>query len=260
MNILFVGDIFGKPGRRIYLERIGDLKQRWEADLVLVNAENAAGGFGITEITAEELLTHQADVLTSGNHIWDKKEALAYITRQPRLLRPHNYPATVPGRGWTVVRARNGELVGVMNLMGRVFMEPLNCPFQAADRLLEEKPVEVQTVILDMHGEATSEKIAMGWYLAGKVSAVVGTHTHVPTADERILEGYTGFISDVGMTGTYDSVIGIKKESALKRMVHKLPERFEAATGPASLCAVLLQIDEQTGACQRIRRIQVSEE
>lgn len=259
MNLLFVGDVFGKPGRRIVRERLDSLRQRLEADLVLANAENAAGGFGCTEEIGEELLG-RCDVLTSGNHIWDKKETQPYIARQRRLLRPYNYPSSSPGRGWYVYETESGAAVGVLNLMGRVFMDPLDCPFQAADRVLAEKPEHVKTVFVDMHAETTSEKWAMGWYLAGRVSAVVGTHTHVPTADERILEGHTGFISDVGMTGTFESIIGIKKENVLKRMVHKLPERFEAAAGPAELNAVLVQVDEGSGACTGIRRIRVSEE
>ena len=259
MNILFVGDIFGKPGRRIFRDQIATLRQRLEVDLLVVNGENAAGGFGITEEMAEELLS-QADVLTSGNHIWDKKETQPYIGRQRRLLRPQNYPPTTPGRGWYVYEAASGHAVGILNLMGRVFMDPVDCPFQTADRVLADKPEHVRTVLVDMHAETTSEKWAMGWYLAGKVSAVVGTHTHVPTADERILNGHTGFISDVGMTGTYDSVIGVKRENVLKRLVHKLPERFEAASGPAELNSVLIQVDEETGACTGIRRVRVSEE
>jgi hypothetical protein len=259
MNILFVGDIFGKPGRRVLRDNIDSLKQRLEADMVIVNGENAAGGFGLTEEMGEEILA-KADVITSGNHIWDKKETQPYIGRQRRLLRPHNYPATTPGRGWYVYESATGHAVGVLNLMGRVFMDPVDCPFQAADRVLSEKPEHVKTVFVDMHCETTSEKWAMGWHLAGRVSAVVGTHTHVPTADERILKGHTGFISDVGMTGTFDSVIGIKKENVLKRMVHKLPERFEAANGPAELNAVLVQVDDDSGACTSIRRVRVSEE
>jgi len=259
MNILFVGDIFGKPGRRVLRDNIDNLRERLEADMVIVNGENAAGGFGLTEEMGEEILG-KAEVITSGNHIWDKKETQPYIGRQRRLLRPHNYPATTPGRGWYVYETAGGHAVGVLNLMGRVFMDPTDCPFQAADKVLAEKPAHVNTVFVDMHAETTSEKWAMGWHLAGRVSAVVGTHTHVPTADERILKDHTGFISDVGMTGTFDSVIGIKKENVLKRMVHKLPERFEAAAGPAELNSVLVTVDDETGACTGIRRVRVSEE
>jgi hypothetical protein len=259
MNILFVGDIFGKPGRRVFRDHIDRLRARLEADLVVVNGENAAGGFGITQEMGDEMLG-KAEVITSGNHIWDKKETQPYIGRQRRLLRPQNYPPTTPGRGWYVAETPGGHRVGVLNLMGRVFMDPVDCPFQTADRVLADKPEGLDTILVDMHAETTSEKWAMGWHLAGKVSAVVGTHTHVPTADERILSGHTGFISDVGMTGTFDSVIGIKKENVLKRMIHKLPERFEAANGPAELNAVLIQVDEAGGACTGIRRVRVSEE
>ncbi len=259
MNLLFVGDVFGKPGRRIFRKRIDSLRQRLEVDMVLVNAENAAGGFGCTEEIGEELLA-RSEVLTSGNHIWDKKETQPYIARQRQLLRPHNYPPSTPGRGWYIYETGKGHAIGVLNLMGRVFMDPLECPFRTADHVLAEKPEHVKAVLVDMHAEATSEKWAIGWYLAGRVSAVVGTHTHVPTADERILEQHTGFLSDVGMTGTFDSVIGIKKENVLKRMVHKLPERFEAAAGPAELNSVLIQVDEETGACTGIRRVRVTEE
>lgn len=262
MNILFVGDIFGKPGRRVLRDNLAQLRQRSEADVVVVNGENAAGGFGLTEQMGEEILGLGVDVITSGNHIWDKKETQPYIGRQRRLLRPDNYPDTTPGRGWYLLDGPGGVKVGVANLMGRVFMDPTDCPFQAADALLgREGPLaEASVILVDMHAETTSEKWAMGWHLAGRVSAVVGTHTHVPTADERVLKGHTGFISDVGMTGTFDSVIGIKRENVLKRMVHKLPERFEAAAGPAELNSVLIQVDEASGACSGIRRIRVSEE
>ena len=258
MRILFVGDIFGKPGRRVFRDQIDGLRDRLAVDLVVVNGENAAGGFGITQDQADELLG-KADVITSGNHIWDKKETQPYIGRQRRLLRPQNYPPTTPGRGWYVAETGAGERVGVLNLMGRVFMDAADCPFQTADRVLGEAPADLSAILVDMHAETTSEKWAMGWHLAGKVAAVVGTHTHVPTADERVLHGHTGFISDVGMTGTFDSVIGIKKENVLKRMIHKLPERFEAANGPAELNAVLLEVDTASGACTAIQRVRECE-
>ncbi len=261
MNLFFVGDVVGHAGRRVLLNNIGALRDRLKLDLVVVNAENAAGGFGITEKLAQEFLAHEIDVLSTGNHVWDKKEALDFIDDEPRLLRPHNYPAGTPGRGWFVARTAAGHAVGILNVMGNVFMHPtLDCPFICADRVLAEKPAGVKVVLVDFHAETTSEKMAMGWFLDGRVSAMVGTHTHVPTADERILPGGTGYISDVGMTGCYDSVIGMDKEKVLKRFVQKLPERFEAAEGKGTLCAVLITIDEATGKSSAIQRISIREE
>jgi metallophosphoesterase (TIGR00282 family) len=261
MNLLFVGDVVGQPGCRILLNRLPTLRDRLKLDLIVVNAENAAAGFGITEKIAADFFAHEVDVLTTGNHVWDKKEALAFIAEEPRLLRPHNYPLGTPGSGWLVAETAAGYPVGILNVMGTAFMQPtLDCPFQCVDRVLAEKPCELKSVLVDFHAETTSEKMAMGWYLDGRVSAMVGTHTHVPTADERVLPNGTAYISDVGMTGCYDSVIGMDKDKTLKRFVQKLPERFEAAEGRATLCAVLIDIDEKTGKSLRIQRLAITEE
>ena len=261
MNLLFVGDVVGQSGRRVLLNNIGALRDRLKLDLVVVNAENAAGGFGITEKIAKEFLAHEIDVLSSGNHVWDKKETLEFIGGEPRVLRPHNYPAGTPGSGWFVAHTAAGDAVGILNVMGNVFMQPiLDCPFLCTDRVLAGKPAEVKMVLVDFHAETTSEKMAMGWFLDGRVSAMVGTHTHVPTADERILPGGTAYISDTGMTGCYDSVIGMDREKVLKRFVQKLPERFEAAEGRGTLCGVLIAIDEKTGKSSAIQRISIREE
>lgn len=260
MKLLFVGDVVGEPGRRVLINNLRQLKDRLQLDFIVVNAENAAGGFGVTEKICQELFEHEVDVISSGNHIWDKKETMSYIAREPRLLRPHNYPGDTPGSGWHVGETAAGDKVGVLNLMGQAFMHPgLDCPFKAADDVLAQKPAEVKMVLVDMHCETTSEKMAMGWHLDGRASAVVGTHTHVPTADERVLPKGTGYISDVGMTGPYDSVIGMDKDKALKRFTSKLPERLETAAGPATLCAVLIQVDAADGRCRGIKRVKIAE-
>ncbi len=261
MNILFIGDVVGKAGRRALRRFLPQLQDEAEAQLTVVNAENAAGGFGVTAGVLEELLEkNEIDVLTSGNHIWDKREALELIQTEPRLLRPHNYPLGTPGSGWVVATGSNGVQVGVLNIMGTVFMHPtLDCPFYCADAILEKKPANVKVVLVDFHAEATSEKVAMGWYLDGRVSGVVGTHTHVPTADERVLPGGTAHISDVGMTGCYNSVIGMETSGVLKRFVERVPERFEVASGPASVCGVVIDIDETTGTSRGIARVRADE-
>ena len=261
MKMLFIGDVVGKSGRRALRRFLPELQDETEADLTVVNAENAAGGFGVTAGVLEELLEQsEIDVLTSGNHIWDKREALDLIQDEPRLLRPHNYPEGTPGSGWTVATASNGVRVGVLNIMGTVFMHPtLDCPFSCANDAIERKPSDVEVVLVDFHAEATSEKVAMGWYLDGRVSAVVGTHTHVPTADERVLPQGTAHISDVGMTGCYNSVIGMETAGVLKRFVERVPERFEVASGPASVCGAIIDIDETTGKSRRIARVRANE-
>ena len=261
MKMLFIGDVVGKSGRRALRRFLPELQDETEADLTVVNAENAAGGFGVTAGVLEELLEQsEIDVLTSGNHIWDKREALDLIQDEPRLLRPHNYPEGTPGSGWTVATASNGVRVGVLNIMGTVFMHPtLDCPFSCANDAIERKPSDVEVVLVDFHAEATSEKVAMGWYLDGRVSAVVGTHTHVPTADERVLPQGTSHISDVGMTGCYNSVIGMETAGVLKRFVERVPERFEVASGPASVCGVIIDIDETTGKSRSIARVRANE-
>ena len=257
MKILFIGDVVGKAGRRALKKFLPEMRDDAEADLTVVNAENAAGGFGVTESVLEEFLQHsEIDVLTSGNHIWDKREALDLIQQEPRLLRPHNYPEGTPGSGWFVATATNGIKVGVLNVMGTVFMHPtLDCPFTCVDRVLQKKPSDVNVVLVDFHAEASSEKVAMGWFLDGRVSAVVGTHTHIPTADERVLPQGTAFISDVGMTGCYNSIIGMKVEGSLSRFLNKIPERMEPANGAATFCAVLIDVDQSTGRARSIERI-----
>jgi len=260
MNLLFVGDVVGDAGRRVLLDRLPVLRERFKIDVVVVNIENAAGGFGVTDKILQECLAHNIDVLSTGNHVFDKREALELVRREPRLLRPHNYPIGTPGSGWYVGESRAGEPFAVLNVMGTAFMHPvLDCPFACARTVLAEKPAHVKAVLVDCHAETTSEKMAMGWFLDGQVSAVVGTHTHVPTADERVLPGGTAYISDVGMTGCYDSVIGMNKEKVLKRMVQKLPERLEAAEGSATLCCVVIDIDVKTGRSRGIQRLSVRE-
>ncbi len=260
MNLLFVGDVVGDAGRRVLLERLPVLRERFKIDVSVVNIENAAGGFGVTDKILRECLAHKIDVLTTGNHVFDKREALELVAREPRLLRPHNYPPTTPGSGWYIGQSRAGEPFAVLNVMGTAFMHPvLDCPFACARAALAAKPAHVKAVLVDCHAETTSEKMAMGWFLDGQVSAIVGTHTHVPTADERILPGGSAYISDVGMTGCYDSVIGMNKDKVLKRMVQKLPERLEAAEGPATFCGVVIDIDGKTGRSRSIQRVSVRE-
>jgi hypothetical protein len=256
VNILFIGDIVGKAGRSVLADHLGDLIQQRRLDLVVANGENAASGFGITPRLTEELLGLGIDVLTSGNHIWARKEILEYFPQQPRLLRPANYPAG-PGQGIYRGSTRSGAEYAVLNLQGRVFMAPSDCPFRTADRLLEELPASCKIRIVDMHAEATSEKVAMGWYLDGRATAVIGTHTHVPTADERVLPKGTAYITDVGMTGPYDSVIGVVKETILQKFLTQMPAKFEPAEGDARLAAVLIQADAETGRALGIERVQL---
>jgi metallophosphoesterase (TIGR00282 family) len=253
MNILFVGDIFASPGRRVVADHLQDIIQTNQIQLAIANAENAAGGFGVTPAIAEDLLGMGLDVLTSGNHIWDKRDVYDYFERQPRLLRPANY-ADAPGRGVIVVRARNGVECAVLNLQGRTYMPATDCPFRKADQLLRELNSAVKVRFVDFHAEVTSEKIAMGWYLDGRVSAVVGTHTHVPTADTRILPGGTAYQTDCGMTGPYHSVIGVETEIVLRRFLTGLPVRMEAARQGPELHAVIVDVDEATGKARAIRR------
>ena len=256
MNILFIGDIFGKAGRKIVADHVADLARTRAADLVIANGENAAAGFGITPRLVEELLSLGIDVLTSGNHIWDKKEILEYFPQEPRLLRPANYPGG-PGRGIYTGRTKAGVEYAVLNLQGRVFMASTDCPFRTADRELEQLPASCKIRFVDMHAEATSEKQAMGWYLDGRATAVVGTHTHVATADERVLPKGTAYITDVGMTGPYDSVIGVTKEKILERFLTQMPARFDAAEKDVWLAAVLIQADPETGRAAGIERIRL---
>lgn len=265
MHILFVGDVFGSPGRRIVREHLRHVVQENSVQLVVVNAENAAGGFGLTPALADELFDLGAHVLTTGNHVWDKREIIDYFNSVPsdcderprRVLRPANYPAGTPGHGLYQGALPTGDRYAIVNLQGRVFLPALNDPFRAADALLEG--VRAKIVLVDFHAEATSEKIAMGWYLDGRVTAVLGTHTHVPTADERVLPGGTAYQTDVGMSGPYDSVIGVEKELVLHRFLTGMPGKFEAARGDARMCASLIECDPGTGRAFSIRRLMLGE-
>ena len=258
MKILFVGDIFGKSGRDVARRAIPVLLERRGIEFVIANVENSAAGFCVTGDVAETILSYGVDVMTSGNHVWDKKEVLEYIPRQPKLLRPANFPAGVPGRGTFLGRTRTGQPIGVINLMGRVFMTPLDDPFAAALKEIESLRAKTRIIFVDFHAEATSEKIAMGWHLDGRVTAVVGTHTHVQTADERILPKGTAYQTDVGMTGPHDSIIGVTIDAALGRFLNAMPARFEAATGPGRLNAVEITADASSGKATRIERLNMS--
>lgn len=257
MRILFIGDIVGAPGREIVLNRLADLLAERRFHLVVANCENAAGGFGVTPRLAEELFEAGIEVLCGGNHIWDRKEILAYLPHQPRLLRPANYPADAPGSGLYVGQSRDGIGYAVLHLQGRTFLPPIDCPFRAADRELGRVPPDVRVILVDLHAEATSEKQAMGWYLDGKVSAVLGTHTHVVTADQRVLPGGTAYITDVGMTGPHDSIIGMEKEPILQRFLDALPARFEVAQDDIRINAVEIEVNSQTGRAESIARLRL---
>jgi 2',3'-cyclic-nucleotide 2'-phosphodiesterase len=260
MRILFIGDIVGRSGRAVLLQRLPGLIQDWKLDFVAVNGENAAGGFGITEAIFQEFVDAGADVVTGGNHSWDQKEALVFIERAPKLLRPINFPAGTPGRGVALIEARNGARVLVVNVMGRIFMDPLDDPFAAVERELKACPLAqgADAVIVDIHAEATSEKQAMGHFCDGRATLVIGTHTHAPTADHQILPHGTAFMSDVGMTGDYDSVIGMDKDEPLIRFLRKIPNaRFEPAMGEATLCALAVETDDATGLARRVGAVRL---
>jgi metallophosphoesterase (TIGR00282 family) len=256
MNVLMVGDIFGEPGRAALAALLPRLREEHAIDFCVVNCENAAAGFGVTPQMARQFLDQGADVLTSGNHIWDKKEIVEFITRENLLLRPANFPAGTPGVGHVTVKC-GPHRVAVLNLMGRVFMTSIDCPFRKADEIVPELRKETPIVLVDMHCEATSESVAMGWYLDGRVSAVVGTHRHVQTADERVLPGGTAYITDLGMTGPTDGVIGVDRDLILQRFLTQMPVRFEPAKGPSALHAVVIVIDPETGRASDIRRLRV---
>ena len=256
MNLLFIGDIFASPGRGLVAHHARRIASERKAHLVIANGENSAGGFGITPMIAEELFAYGIDVITSGNHIWDKKEIYDYLPRQERLLRPANYAEELPGRGVVVVEADNGVRVAVINLQGRAHMPATDDPFRKADQILAALDSTVKVRFVDFHAELTSEKTAMGWYLDGRVSAVIGTHTHIPTADTRILAGGTAYQTDVGMTGPYDSVIGVEKAIILRRFLTSLPVRMEAARHGAELHAVVVDVDESTGLARSIERVE----
>jgi len=262
MRILFIGDIFGRPGRTIVRERLPGIVREQAIDLIIANGENAAAGFGITPPLVEELFDLDIDVITTGNHVWDKREIVDYLMDgdngcgpQRRLLRPANYPEDMPG--WGVYQGQKAKIpYAVINLQGRVFMAANDDPFRGADQIL--KKIESKVIIVDFHAEATSEKISLGWYLDGRVTAVIGTHTHVPTADEQVLPNGTAYITDVGMTGPYDGVIGVKKELVVGKFLNGMPVRFEPATGDVRLCAVVIDCDETTGKARTIERLMVS--
>ncbi len=259
MKILFIGDIVGEPGRRVIRRMLHKVVGQHDVELVIGNGENVAGGFGITPELTHELFDMGIAVITTGNHAWDKKEIVDFIKREPRLLRPANYPAGVPGRGSYVAETPGGERLGILQLMGRAYMPTLDCPFQVAGRELALLKQETPAVVVDMHCETTSEKMAMGYFLDGQVAAVVGTHTHVQTADEQILPNGTAYITDIGMTGPIHSVIGIKKELAIEKFLTQMPRRFETASGPAVLSAVLIELDAGVGKALSIQRIRLFE-
>lgn len=257
VKILFIGDIIGKPGREALSRELHRIVDRHLVDLVIANGENSAGGFGITSETAQELFKSGIHVLTSGNHIWDKKEALEFVKREERLVRPANYPEGTPGRGTTMARTPGGVKVGILNLEGRVFMNNLECPFRCADREIAKLREETSIIFVDFHAEATSEKISLGWYLDGRVSAVVGTHTHVQTADERILTAGTAYLTDAGMTGAFDSVIGMRKEEPIEKFLTQRPAKFELAKKDLRINAVVIEVDEKSGLATGIERINI---
>ena len=259
MRILFIGDIVGKPGRDVLRKGLRPLIDHYGVEFVIANVENSAAGFGITKDIGDSIVEWGVDVMTSGNHIWDKKEVLDYIPTEPRLLRPANYPNGVPGRGAYVAQSGDGRAVGVINVMGRVFMLNIDDPFQIVLREIDTMRARTKIIIVDFHAEATSEKIAMGWHLDGKVTLVVGTHTHVQTADERILPNGTAYLTDAGMTGPHDSIIGMEREPALARFLNGMPSRFEPATGNPRLNGVIVDADDKTGRALAVRRISYSE-
>jgi len=257
MKILMIGDIVGNPGREAVRALVPQLRRRHDLDLVVANCENVAGGAGVTPKTAQELLGFGVDFLTSGQHIWRYKEIGPYLNQEPRLIRPANYPSGAPGSGAGIIQARDGTRVGVLNLVGRVFLETnTDCPFRIGQREVERLRKETSVILVDMHAEATSEKIAMGWYLDGQVSAVVGTHTHIQTADERILPKGTAFLTDLGMTGPYNSVIGRRVDQILERFLTGLPQKFEVPEENVILCGAIIEVDAKTGCAQAITRVQ----
>ncbi|MDO8661616.1 MAG: TIGR00282 family metallophosphoesterase [Candidatus Omnitrophota bacterium] len=256
MKILFIGDIVGSPGRRAINKLLPGLREEHSLDFVIANAENASGGSGIIPKVADELFASGVDVLTSGDHIWKRKEIFELISREKRILRPINFSTAAPGRGSEIFKTKSGEKIGVINVNGRVFMDPLECPFKTTLAAQKELIQETKIIIVDIHAEATSEKIALGWYMDGKVSAVLGTHTHIQTADERILPQGTAYLTDAGMCGPYDSVIGRKVDNVLERFLTGLPVRFEVAEGNIQLHGAVLDIDEATGKARSITRVQ----
>jgi metallophosphoesterase (TIGR00282 family) len=260
MKILFIGDIFGEPGRNAIKSILPDLIRERNIDFVVANGENAAGGRGITPRICDELFEQGIDVITSGNHIWDQRQIIPYISEHPRLIRPANYPSEQPGTGSIVVTARNDVPVGVINAEGQLFVDRVDCPFRAVDRELNNMRGKAEITLVDIHAEASSERRGMGWHLAGRITAVIGTHTHIPTADAQILPGGTAYISDVGMTGPYDSVIGMDKDVALRRLIGHFRDKFIVAKGDTRFCAVMIEADEQTSKATGIERIEIKVE
>lgn len=254
MQILLIGDIVGRPGRKAVKETLKTIRQELNLDMIIANGENAAGGNGITPDIANELLGYDIDVLTMGNHVWDKKDIIPYFNKEKRIIRPANYPEGTPGSGLGVYNIK-GTKVAVINISGRVYLNSLDCPFRTADALIQTAKSETNIIFVDFHAEATSEKVAMGWYLDGRVSAVVGTHTHIQTADEKVLPNGTAYITDIGMTGPLNSVLGVKNELVLQKFLTQMPVRFEVADGPYQFNAVVVEIDESTGSAMSIRRI-----
>ncbi len=259
MRVLMVGDVVGKPGRRALKLWLAGLVSQFGIDVVVVNGENSAGGLGLTSKVIDELFRYGVHVITTGNHVWDKKEMVTEIMNWQGIVRPANYPPGVPGEGWLVHALPTGERLAVVNISGRVFMDNLDCPFQVMERLLPQVREQTPAILVDVHAEATSEKLAIAWFLDGRVSAVVGTHTHVQTADERILPNGTAYLTDVGMTGPYDGIIGMKRDVVMRRFLYQMPQRFEVASGPVQLNAVVVEIDGDTGRAvgiERIRRVE----
>lgn len=257
MKVLFIGDIVGKTGRATIKGLLPSIASRYKIDLVIANGENAAGGFGITEKVASELFSSGIQIITSGNHIWDKKESIPYISKEPRIIRPLNYPPGAPGFGSILYTLPGGAKIAVLNIAGRVFMSSIDCPFRTGMAEIERLKNETKFIIVDFHAEATSEKIAFGYYADGRVSAVIGTHTHVQTADEKILPGGTAYITDIGMTGPDASVIGIDKEQIIDRFLYQMPMKFETAKGRGILSALVIEIDDKTGKSNALQRLQL---
>jgi len=254
LRILFIGDIVGNAGRKAAKQMIAVLKKEKSFDFCIANSENAAGGSGITYLVAQELYKSGIDAITMGNHTWAKKEILNFIDSDSKIVRPANYPSTLPGKGSIIIEGEKGK-IGVLSIMGRVYMDSIDCPFKAAEREIEYLKKHVKVVIVDVHAEATSEKCALAWYLDGRVSCVLGTHTHVQTADERILPCGTGFITDVGMTGPYEGILGVEKEIIINRFINHMPEKFQLAQGKTQFNAVLVEVDETNGKTLSIERI-----
>lgn len=255
LNVLFIGDIVGKSGRQIVKSLLPRVIEQYEIEFVIANAENAAGGFGITEKVAQELFSYGIDLITTGNHVWDKKEAIPYIAKESRILRPLNYPAGVPGFGSIVTKTRKNNTIAVINLSGRVFMNLLDCPFKTASEEIKRIREQTKIIFIDFHAEATSEKMAFAYYFDGQISAIIGTHTHVQTADERILPKGTAYITDVGMTGPEDSIIGFKKEEVIEKFLTQMPKKFEVPSISAIFSAVVIQVDKSSALAKNIIRL-----